>query len=71
MRLYYWYKNVPEDRPGGPWWYQDFEWEAHLQAFLGEYRPFLHRWAITDTEVDHAPMEIRPPKDARIEGAEE
>ena len=67
-RLYWWYKGAPEDRAGGPWWYQDFQDMSHVTKILTPVKPLLHAYAITDgSEGDWSCLkDIRPPKDAEI-----
>jgi hypothetical protein len=64
-RLYYWFKGAPDDRPGGPWWYQDFMSMREATRLLTDLFPFLHQARIlvaTTTELpEHDPMEIYPP----------
>jgi len=38
QRLYYWIAGAPLDRPGGPWWYRDFETSDDLIRHLGQMR---------------------------------
>jgi len=33
-RIYYWIEGAPEDRPGGPWWYQDFVMPEARKSFV-------------------------------------
>ena len=66
-RLYYWFNEVDEKRPGGPWWYRDFESRATSDEFLDAMVPFLWAWARTDAEEPRPPlMKIRPPKGAEV-----
>lgn len=68
-RLYWWARGAPQDRLGGPWWYQDFTTDRERQAFLDDLRPFLYKWAFTDAaEGALEPMSIYPPKSAEIRG---
>lgn len=41
LRLYYWFKGVDPHRPGGPWWYRDFNSAEELKQFLHDVMPFL------------------------------
>lgn len=67
-RVYFWFRYVPADRPGGPWWYQDFRGEAERGRFLNNLWPFLHAYALLAGHdlPWHDPMEIRPPAWAHI-----
>jgi len=75
-RVYFWIDGAPEDRPGGPWWYKDFEsdaWEtseAQAERFIDLLLPGTKYGQIScgDYAVlpQHHPMEIRPPKDIPI-----
>ena len=63
-RLYFWFKNVPEDRSGGPWWYRDFNNKLQMDMFLRDAMPFLYKAALLDGEIlpAHNPMKIYPPQ---------
>ena len=37
-RLYYWLKNVSENRPTGPWWYKDFNNDVDMKDFFLDMR---------------------------------
>lgn len=69
MRLYFWFKGAPRDRPGGPWWYRQFPNEWMLHRFLEDTKVFLYAWAKTfeGSESLPDPMHIRPPGNATIE----
>ena len=45
--LYYWFKSVPENRPGGPWWIREFELTSEMELFMADMKPFLHAYCIT------------------------
>lgn len=68
IRLYYRFKNVPVDRPGGPWWYRDFVRPDLARDYLRDVGPFLeeafrlHRGNLAMPE--HDPMMIEPAPDA-------
>lgn len=74
MRLYFWFRGAPADRPGGPWWVETYEparvsWaESPLvrrDRMLGVLRPFLHAYALTDGSEPLA-ANNEPPPDAVI-----
>lgn len=29
LRVYYWIRGAPHDRPGGAWWFSDFPWDGN------------------------------------------
>jgi hypothetical protein len=47
-RIYYWYRNSPEDREGGPWWYRDFETDNDRGTFLKGNKGLLYKFALED-----------------------
>ena len=73
-RLYYWYKNAPADRPGGPWWYKDFKTVKERLDFLICIKLFICKYARINFENNfeniikyrHNPLEIKPPKECQI-----
>jgi len=66
-RFYFWFDNVPENRPGGPWWYRDFETIVARRDFVNDTRKFLKAWAYSEGEErDPDLMNIRPPDDVLI-----
>lgn len=71
-RLYYWFQGAPADRPGGPWWYRDFENGGERNFFLLLCKPFLYRWAEahgeSGTMPNHDLMEIQPPEELTLFG---
>ena len=66
-RLYFWFKGATWDRPGGPWWYRDFESFEEMSRFFRDVKPFLlhARW-IADKFPEHDPMDIQPPVSAVV-----
>ena len=75
-RLYYWIKGAPENRPGGPWWYQDFRDKHYFGTascqraeFLKTVAPFLKDYKTYDGEdIPHTWENVHPPE--TIEGGE-
>lgn len=67
VRLYFWIKGAPADRPGGPWWFLDFENNEKLTAWHKRMQMMWHAYAI---EEDPKPiknvMEIFPPKNVKV-----
>lgn len=62
-RLYYWLKNVPEDRPGGPWWYRDFRTKDERLTCFNDIVHMLHDYEFTDKNLpDHNHYDIKPPR---------
>ena len=49
-RLWWWVDGAPEDRPGGPWWVQDFRTDWARESLLAHLRPFLRDWAQEDVD---------------------
>ena len=75
-RIYYWIEGAPEDRPGGPWWYQDFVMPRVRDDFVKGFKPFCHkimkltREGLSDMPIHFpekdksGPPDIYPPSDA-------
>lgn len=59
-RLYYWFLGAPANRPGGAWWYKDFEDRCALDHYLVGLKPFLEAYSISTNVVELHPMDIRP-----------
>jgi hypothetical protein len=54
-RLFFWIDGAPEDRQGGPWWYQDFMSDEERDRFLDDTERFLHRYVCCgNTDMPHA-----------------
>ena len=66
IRLYYWFNGSPVDREGGVWWFRDYSNSRKLKEVLSSLKPFLHAWYITEECPILDPMNIRPPKNAKI-----
>ncbi len=66
VRLYFWIRGAPENRPGGPWWCRDFENIFHRRTFLNDVRPYLYAPACTNAEEIVDPENVRPPATAEI-----
>ena len=66
VRLYYWFKGAPEQRPGGPWWYRDFKAHGEMDAYLKDIEQFLQHAYVIEADVlpEHDPLEIVPPVEA-------
>ena len=47
-QLYFWFKGVPPDRAGGPWWHRTFLTTLDTERFMDTLKPFLHAWAMID-----------------------
>ena len=61
-RVYWWVKGAPEDRPGGPWWYNDFNTTKQRLDFIEPFRASLHKMVFYEGEpILHDPMQIYPP----------
>ena len=71
-RIYYWIDVAPKDRPGGPWWYQDFATEGAKDDFIKQLKPVCQKMMRIDREATdmprHLPIrglaQIYPPEDA-------
>lgn len=70
-RIYYRYQGAPIDRPGGPWWYGDFETEESARNCISKNRlpftMFAQAFLLVRPKAQlpmHDPMEIAPPMDA-------
>ncbi len=55
-RIYYWFKGVDENRPGGPWWYHDFTTEEAYEirireSFVSSLKPHCHKMMRLDREI--------------------
>ncbi len=80
MRLYWWFRGAPADRPGGPWWVETFITMPHLpftltphqrrDRMLDTLRPFLHAYALTDGSEQLA-SDSSPPPNAQVVICEE
>lgn len=46
--LFYRFKDVPEDRPGGPWWHREFTLPYDVDRWLNDLKPFLEEHVIED-----------------------
>lgn len=64
LRLYFWFKNAPADRPGGPWWHRDFTTETSLKAFLWGMKPHLCAYATSSGDEAVQLDDTRPPSSA-------
>lgn len=69
-RIYYWIKGAPENRPGGPWWYEEFDdclW-AHksMKKLIDILTPICEQlWKLEGKNLPiHNSMKIAPPKEA-------
>ena len=66
-RVYYRFQGVPLDRPGGAWWYADYN-HVHGAVEHGKaMRPFCDEVLILHglNLPDHDPMAVKPPEGAR------
>ena len=72
-RIYLWFKGAPEDRPGGPWWYHDFERTSdgyeEMLSFIQAMRPFAYAMIQVDNPAigQHDPMTIFPCAGERVQ----
>jgi len=62
-RLYYWIENVPEGRPGGPWWYKDFNTKDERLRFFNDVQSILYDYEFVDEPLqEHNHFNIKPPR---------
>ena len=68
-RMWFWFRGVEADRPGGPWWQRNFyattsppykSAAAQRQEMYNVLRPFIHAIAIDD----EGKLEREPPASA-------
>ena len=63
--LYWWYKNAPANRPGGPWWAQTFTSAAAAFSYIESFRPFLHALYVSGEPIHYVtPSTPAPPRNA-------
>lgn len=69
-RFYFWFKGVPKDRIGGPWWSRDFTNANDMWSFKCTALPFLHAYAIDDQNIIYFSGDGRemstPPQNLKI-----
>ena len=67
-RFYFWFKGVPENRIGGPWWARDFATLDHMIDFKRAMLPFLYAWVFDDREYleELDPMNVRPRENLQV-----
>ncbi len=63
MRIYYWFKGVPEGRIGGPWWFRDML-EVDAPSFINVMKPFCKHIRTSKDTIAHHVMRIKPPLNA-------
>lgn len=65
-RLYYWILGAPENRPGGAWWYRDFDNDYRRQQFFKHIKPLLHDYRFIEGEKlpKHHLNDICPPEES-------
>jgi len=51
-RLWWWYNGVDPDRPGGPWWYMDFDSEKDVKSRIELLKPFVKKIYGIDVPID-------------------
>jgi hypothetical protein len=59
--IYFWFKEAPRDRPGGPWWREDFEDIRRAEAFFRVVWPFAYALRLVDRRqpLGHGPLVVR------------
>lgn len=64
VRLYYWFRHAPENRPGGPWWYRDFTSDDERELFIDDLIPLVKAYCKVDSDlpVHDDLMKIQPPQ---------
>jgi len=69
-RVYFWISGAPHNRPGGPWWYRDFNFKSQAEIFINDMGPVCRTIKLLIASNDypelpnHPVMQIVPPKEA-------
>ena len=66
IQLDFWFKGVPKDRPGGPWWRETFVNEVSAFDFLRTIQPFLEKFYLARFNTNNCCWEILESKDGEV-----